>query len=208
MTFLCARITMQDKNPPSGSAEEAAKLKPFQASVKPRKQKPFTIRMTVFLGVITLSILLMMLVIARSVLTQVDGVSETAKQVREQSLPELMENQRSFINIESLRRIAEIAYVTTDPQVRRSARISAQALAAESVFDSREEFREKTLEITDKIIEIARLRDAAFGKDKELRALSEDYYTNLEAVLNHVRSLEARNKIHYAFFHSNSSHTN
>ena len=199
---------MQDKNFPNGGFNQAAKLKSAEFSEKTSGQKPFTIRITVFLGIIVLAVLLMMLVIARSVLTQVDGVSETARQVREQSLPELMENQRSFINIESLRRIAEITYVTTDPQVRRSARISAQALAAESVFDSREEFRQKTLEITAKIIEIARLRDAAFGKDKELRTLSEEYYTNLEAVLNHVQRLDVRNKIHHAFFHSNISHTN
>ncbi len=200
---------MQEKRTPGDSFESAGgalEKKPDRAK-KPGK-KVFSVRITQFLGVINIVVLLMVFVIAHLVLVEVDSVSQTARGVREKRLPELMENQRSSINTESLRRIAEIAYISTTPEVRRLARINAQSLAAEFPFENGKEDHSRLTEIAGKIIEIANIRDVSSEKYGELQALSEEYYTNLQAILNEIGNRETANKIYDAFFHSNISNLN
>ena len=200
---------MQEKQAPEDGFEnagEAPEKKLFRG--KSPGEKVFSVRITQFLGVIIVVVLLMVFVVAYMMLVEVDSVSQTAREVREKRLPRLMENQRSFINTESLRRLAEIVYISTTPEVRRFARINAQSLAGEFSFENGQAVDSKLPEIAEKIVEIANIRDASFQKYEMLQALSEEYYANLQAVLNKNGDRELANKINNAFFNSNISSPN
>ena len=154
---------MQEKQAPEDGFENAGEAPEKKLlRVKGPGEKVFSVRITQFLGVIIVVVLLMVFVVAYMMLVEVDSVSQTARDVREKRLPKLMENQRSFINTESLRRLAEIVYISTTPEVRRFARINAQSLAAEFSFENGHAVDSKLPEIVERIVEIANIRDASF----------------------------------------------
>ena len=143
----------------------------------------FSVSITVFLSLASLALLLVFIVISRESLRNIDAIASLSSEVRQKNLPEMLENQRTFINIESLRRIAEVAYITDDPQTRRSARINAQALIAESVFERDTEFHEKGTQLYALINDLTKHKDAIYQNRQLLRQLSATYYDRLQALL-------------------------
>lgn len=167
-----------------------------------KQQLPFRVKISVFLGAISIAILVVVLLIGTQLIENIDYVAQVARDVREQRLPEISENQRTSINIESLRRIAEVAYVSDNPQVRRAARINAQALAAESIFDSDKRFHSKVLAISSSITEIASLKDEIYNNEKRLHSLSKEYYQALSNLFVVDGNLHFKELL-TAFFDSN-----
>ena len=123
--------------------------------------------------------MLVFLVISLGALNSIGEIARLSSAVRQKNLPEILENQRSFINMESLRRIAEVAYIADDPQVRRSARIDAQALAAESVFNRDSDFHERAGKLAKLIAELVARRDAAHADGLRLRELAQEFVHNM-----------------------------
>ncbi len=142
-------------------------------------RSPFKISITVFLGLASSLLMLVFLVISIGALNSIGEIARLSSAVRQKNLPEILENQRSFINLESLRRIAEVAYVADDPQVRRSARIDAQALAAESVFNRDSGFHERARNLSTLITELVARRDAAYKNGLRLRELAQEFAQNM-----------------------------
>ncbi len=169
---------------------------------------PFRIKISVFILLISLAILGAFMLIGREVTNSMNFVVQVARDVRDEKLPLLAEDQRTFVNIESLRRIAEVTYVSMDPQKRRSARISAQALAAESIFDRDKEFHAKALHIADNIANIAKHKDAVQLNEQRLRALSVDFHNTLNILMEYSNNPEEIQNIANVFFHSSISFTN
>ena len=142
-------------------------------------RSPFKISITVFLWLASSLLMLVFLVISIGALNSIGEIARLSSAVRQKNLPEILENQRSFINLESLRRIAEVAYVADDPQVRRSARIDAQALAAESVFNRDSGFHERARNLSTLITELVARRDAAYKNGLRLRELAQEFAQNM-----------------------------
>lgn len=69
-------------------------------------------------------------------------IKTAAESTNEIYLPGILKNQRTLINIESLRRYVETIYNASDPELRRDALVNALALATESVFEANSHFVE------------------------------------------------------------------
>ena len=70
-------------------------------------------------------------------LQEIKTAAESTNQVH---LPGILKNQRTLINIESLRRYVETVYNASDAEIRRDALVNALALATESVFEANSRF--------------------------------------------------------------------
>ena len=104
------------------------------------KRSSFKIRITAFLWLTTALLIGVLAAICLGSLSSMSVVAEKASEVRQVKLPEVAATQGSFINIESLRRLAEVVYISNDPKTRRAARIRALILASESVFTRNADF--------------------------------------------------------------------
>ena len=160
---------------------------------------PFRISINVFLGLASTLLMLVFLVISIGALSSIGEIARLSSAVRQKNLPAILENQRSFINLESLRRIAEVAYVADDPQVRRSARIDAQALAAESVFNRDSDFHERARELARLITELVARRDAAYNNGLRLRELAQEFAHSLFMMAVHVPNIQVTRDVFQAY---------
>ncbi len=136
---------------------------------------PFKVSILFFLVATTVPLLIAFLYVGTESFLQMDSITQLAVTVRKKDLPAMAENQRSFINIESLRRIAVLAYRSNDAQIRREARITAQSLAAESRYGENPKFHERARELSAAITQIARYKDTAAAKQQALRKISSEY---------------------------------
>ena len=90
--------------------------------------------------------------------SNVGMIEKQAAELKKEKLPGFIENQRTLANIESLRRMAEVTRISANPKDRRSARISADALSAESIFDHDPDFKQAARAIAASIRELVDLR--------------------------------------------------
>lgn len=155
---------------------------------KHNAKTPLKIKISFFLGLSSLLILAIILIVEQQTLNSAKLVMDIARETREKSLPEMSEDRRSLINIESLRRVAEVVYTTNDPQIRRTARINGQALAAESVLSKSEDFHIKTMRIVNAIGIIAKYKENIYNNENKLYELSRKYYTLLQTILSNIGS--------------------
>ena len=102
--------------------------------------------------------------------SNVGMIEKQAAELKKEKLPGFIENQRTLANIESLRRMAEVTRISANPKDRRHARISADALSAESIFDHDPGFKQAARVIAASIRELVESR----GKeDKQVTAIHE-----------------------------------
>ena len=144
---------------------------------------PFSVPIAAFLGLASFVLLFVFIYVSQQSLHDIDAIANISAQVQEKSLPEMLENQRTFINIESLRRVAEVAYAAEDPFIRRSARINAQALLAESVFVRDIDFQGKGKRLYSLISELTEYKDAVYQNKQVLSQLSTSFYDQLQLLL-------------------------
>ena len=150
-------------------------------------KKPFRISIRIFIGLSSLTLLLVFVFILSDSLRNVREISKNASAVRLNNLPDIIESQRSFVNIEGLRRLAEVAYVSEDPRKRREARIRSRALAIESVFGNRPELNDKVVKIAKLISDLTAKRDASHANRLRMQELSRDYLKNVLYIAAHVK---------------------
>ena len=160
----------------------------------------FKMSITPFLWLASSILLLVFILVVVNFLGSMDIIRKKSVAVREKNLPAITENQRSFINIESLRRIAEIAYITDDPQKRRRARIDAQALAAESVFSDDQKFHIKALRMAELIAKLASYGDAIHEDKKKLMGLSHEYYRSILNMAAYVPNMAVMQQVLQKYF--------
>ena len=86
--------------------------------------------------------------------SNVGMIEKQAAELKKEKLPGFIENQRTLANIESLRRMAEVTRISANPKDRRHARISADALSAESIFDHDPNFKQAARAIANSIREL------------------------------------------------------
>ena len=166
----------------------------------------FRISITPFLWVSATLLVLVFIAIGLNTLNSIRDVGERASTVREKNLPEIIENQRSFINIESLRRLAEIAYVSENPRARRVARIEAQALAAESVFNRDPAFHEQALQLSKMITELVERRDAAHRNSLRLGEIAREYSRSIFHMGAYIPNITVVKDVIDAYFSTSIPH--
>lgn len=75
------------------------------------------------------------------------------------AFPQLIEQQRTAINMERLRMLGNIVFTSTDASARRKARIEAQALTTDAAFEGSPKVRETMALAFERLKEIAAIRD-------------------------------------------------
>lgn len=91
------------------------------------------------------------------------------------AFPQLIEQQRTAINMERLRMLGNIVFTSSDVSARRKARIEAQALTTDAAFEGSPKVRETMGLAFDRLKEIAAIRD-------NQRALRSQLYAAFERV--------------------------
>ncbi|WP_169727000.1 hybrid sensor histidine kinase/response regulator [Desulfovibrio cuneatus] len=102
--------------------------------------------------------------------SNVGMIEKQAAELKKEKLPGFIENQRTLANIESLRRMAEVTRISANPKDRRHARISADALSAESIFDQDPGFKQAARAIAASIRELV---DSRGNEDSQSNAIHE-----------------------------------
>ena len=166
----------------------------------PKERSSFRMSIVFFVGLSSLIAFLVFIGASVENLRNVGSIAGHASNVRQKNLPELLDTQQAFINVESLRRLAEVAYVADDPQVRRWARIDAQALAAESVFTRDENFYQKAQNVSALINYLVKERDTANKNDERLRQVAQTYSEAVQEMILLLSSQEDIRNVFNALF--------
>lgn len=183
-----------------GVAASRDKLKTVNSLPRVGMVSSFRMSITPFLWLASSMLLLVFILVVVNSLDSMDIIMEKSVGVREKKLPAIIENQRSFINIESLRRIAEITYITDDPQKRRHARIDAQALAAESVFSDDQKFHVEALRMAGLIAKLASYSDAINEDKNRLLELSHEYYRSILNMAAYIPNMDVMQQVLHKYF--------
>ena len=130
-----------------------------QVRTPPKGRSFFSLSIGLFLAFTSGLVLLTLLFLGRLGLENIDTIARLATDIEQHSLPEILQNQRTFILIESLRRNAQEVYIAEDASLRRNARLNAHAMAAEAVFDMDPNFSNAIQRIASMITALAGLKD-------------------------------------------------
>ncbi len=128
----------------------------YQAGTRQRSGKPRLVPVVALIGgMVVLFLALALLLIGKSL----SGIVNLASDTRHKHLPEVLERQRTAINVERLGRFGEIILSTDDPARRRSTRLAAQILAQDSAFEKDPLVHGRVWDAFGSIREIAAMRD-------------------------------------------------
>lgn len=115
-------------------------LRAFFQHLHSSSKKEAKIGVYAFFALLTIPVLVVVLLIYAWIFYNLVDIRTVADRVREVHLSAILDTQRTLVNIENLRRNAQVVYVTDDPDQRRRARLNAQALTHESVFETNSRF--------------------------------------------------------------------
>lgn len=117
-------------------------------------------------------------------------IGSSVDAIHKEKLPEFVENQKTLTNIESLRRLAEVTNISDNSRERRSARISADALIAESIFDSDPGFRNSASKIAAAMKILVTTKDEVDKQRQAIAALEPLYYSSIVQMTRLVENEE------------------
>ena len=132
----------------------------------------------------------------------IKSIEKMAQGIREQRLPLFIENNKTLVNIESLRGLANVAHVSDDQLVRKKARVNAFALSAESQFDSDGTFRDATRNVALKVKQMVERRDIVERLENDLDILGQQYLEYVEKLLK-FGNTELYDKIMQSLYYNN-----
>ncbi len=165
-------------------------------------RKTFNIGISLFFSALTAGILAVLVLASGQGLQSLEAVMDLSGRLQRGVVPDMLESQRIFVNMESLRRTAEVVYVADDPQVRRAARINAQALAAESVFSRNSGFHARALHIAGLITTLAKYKDELDAHKKRLAGTRREYEAAMQFAVTELDSPRQSRTLLDAFSHS------
>lgn len=142
------------------------------------------------LGLASFVLMLIFLGIGMGTLAGIREMAMLASEVRRQDLPSILENQRFFINVENLRRLAEVVYVAKDSQVRRSARIDAQAMVSELSFSRNKDFHAQARTVTRMIIELEKRSEEVRAAALALREAAREFGGTLHLLSAYMEDIQ------------------
>lgn len=167
-------------------------------SSSPRKKWRASI--SVFFAVLFLTLLVVVGLIGLKEIGNITSVRILTIQIQEGLLPEFVDTQKTLLNIENLRRLTEIAYVSDDRRTRRNARINARALVAESIFTSDEKLHDDALKALNSIDNLVKTRDKIEFLTKELSNSVHAYFNALQLLASNLPYTQDQHQLHDFFF--------
>ena len=143
----------------------------------------FRLPIGLFLSFASGTVLCILFWLAREGLEAIDTIAQLSSDIEQRSLPELLQNQRTLVHIESLRRNAEVVYISEDVRLRRAARINAQAMAAESIFERDPNFYAAVQHASGMITALAKLKD-------EIQTTRSELFSQTLAALDRLQGVQ------------------
>jgi signal transduction histidine kinase/CheY-like chemotaxis protein len=153
-----------------------------------------------FFAVLFLSLLAAVALIGRLEMADIRSVRALTEEIQSGLLPEFVDNQKTLLNVENLRRLAEIAYVSPERRTRRVARINARALLAESRFITEEYLHQEAVKVSASISQLAKLRDEIEILEKELSVNSQEHFSALGQLSLYVSGADDQQTLFYFYF--------
>lgn len=126
------------------------------AGQPPDKRKKISIES--FLVYATVAVFILIAAVAVVSSYDLHGVRNYSTTMLNEYFPKVLEHQRTSINLERLRRSAEVVLMATDVDMRRRAMVDAQALSLDSAFELDQAVHQKILEAVALIKEMDVLR--------------------------------------------------
>lgn len=159
-----------------------------------RPRQPGLVRSIVLIG---LAAIALTTAVALGAGLALRDISWSARQTRDVHLPNILETQRTIINVERLGRYGEVVYHSPDRAERRNARLAAQILAQDSAMERNPEVYELVWSAFKNIRAVDRLRshqeaggERSAESEDTVRALREDYQADLAEVTD-ILSMDA-----------------
>ncbi|MGE4299184.1 MAG: ATP-binding protein [Desulfovibrionaceae bacterium] len=115
-------------------------------------------------------------------LNEMIHIRDLAVQTRDTVLPQVLDRQRTAMNMERLARFGEVVYVTRDAAMRRKARLAAQVIGYETVFESNVPVRDIAQGVFAAIEAVASFRD----RQEEARQAMHKATDGLDAFIRSV----------------------
>lgn len=167
----------------------------MKTGIQTLRPERFKIPIAVFLGGIFLVFFATVIATLSQELENILAIERIALQIRKESLPQFVDNQKTLANIEGLRRIAEVAYATNDIRLRRNARLNASALAAESVFQKDAGYAEAVNKISLDIGKLTRAKDALANFETQRDTIRQRYQSALAFFIEHIGDKQLRKSL-------------
>jgi|GEM_PF-4774043 len=101
-------------------------------------------------------------------------ISQHAAHTRDRILPNILDNQRTIVNVERLHRFTELAHVSTDRQTRRAALHTAEALAQAMSFESDARLADTVKAVFKNLRAMARQKDEQDRLKENMELLGRD----------------------------------
>ena len=162
--------------------------------------KRWRANISIFFALLFLTLLTVVGLIGVKEINNIRSVRGLTAQIQESLLPEFVDSQKTLLNIENLRRLTEIAYVSNDRRTRRNARINARALVAESIFTTEEKLHDDALKASYAIDSLVKVRDSIENLREQLSKTSQDYFTALGHLSAYVTDAEDQRLLFDFFF--------
>jgi len=168
----------------------------------PSVRNQWSATISVFFAAMFLALLLAVALIGVKEINNIESVRGLTEEIQGTRLPEFVDNQKTLLNIENLRRLTEIAYISDDRRTRRNARINARALVAESIFTSDEKLHDDALRVSSAIDSLVKVRDNIEVLEKQLAENRQTYFTAIER-LAHLTADPDNHQSLFGFFAQN-----
>ncbi|UQZ90401.1 hypothetical protein C4J81_14775 [Deltaproteobacteria bacterium Smac51] len=168
----------------------------------PPRPKLWSANISVFFALLFLTLLMVVGLIGFKEIDNIKSVRGLTDQIQVSLLPEFVDSQKTLLNIENLRRLTEIAYISDDRRTRRNARINTRALVAESIFTSDEKLHDDALRASSGIDNLVRARDRIEALREKLSETTREYFTALEQLTAYIQDPEEQ-RVLFDFFFAN-----
>ena len=166
----------------------------------PTPKKRWGANISAFFALLFLTLITIVGLIGVKEIGNIKSVRGLTDQIQESLLPEFVDTQKTLLNIENLRRLTEIAYVSNDRRMRRNARINARALVAESIFTTDEKLKDDALKASYAIDSLVKVRDRIESLKGQLTKETQSYFTSLESLAAYLHSADDQRVLFDFFF--------
>ncbi|SHN59075.1 response regulator [Desulfovibrio litoralis] len=152
--------------------------------------KTFQLSIAVFKGLCFLIAFIIFAIIGVKELQSIFKIKNNSEKIARTQLPAFVENQKTLVNIERLRYIAEVIRSSDNPKERRNKRISAEAFASESIFEQDPNFKKLAKTIVVAMKDLVEAKSEVDKINQNILELQTNYSNTLITLANITTATE------------------
>ncbi|MDR1545767.1 MAG: response regulator [Deltaproteobacteria bacterium] len=194
-----ARLGAEVRPDDEPQSESVAKSAASNSKTAPRAASVATLGISTLTATMLLLMLVVVGLLAALEISRISTVKALTAEIASASLPELVESQNVLLDIENLRRLTEVAYVTGDRRIRSDARLGAMTLVAESLDRFSKLGLTKGDEAARAIGGLATTRDRMATLADEMAAIELNFFQALQALADLHDDVGRRHLLYLVF---------